>query len=211
MTTKTLTKGAMALVLAGITALPLVAQAQAQTAEGPWMVRVRAVHLNSENKDSTGLDLSINNRVIPEFDISYFFTPNIATELVLTYPQKQDLRAGGDHIGSLKHTPPTLLLQYHFTDFGSFKPYVGAGVNWTRISDVHFSPAVKAALNPSLERSSFGAAGQIGFDYKIAQNVYFNFDVKKVEIRTDVKSSGNKVGELKIDPWLIGVGIGYRF
>ena len=209
MTTKNLKKVAMAWALAGSAVTPLAVQAQAQ--EGPWMVRVRAIHLNSENKDSTGLDLSINNRVIPEFDISYFFTPNIATELVLTYPQKQDIRSNGDHIGSLKHTPPTLLLQYHFTDFGNFKPYVGAGVNWTRISDVHFSPGVKAALHPTLERSSFGAAGQIGFDYKLAPNVYFNFDVKKVQIRTDVKSSGTKVGEFKIDPWLIGVGIGYRF
>ena len=209
MTTKNLKKVAMAMALAGSAAVPFAAQAQAQ--EGPWMVRVRALHLDSANKDSTGLDLSINNRWIPEFDISYFFTPNIAAELVLTYPQKQDIRAGGDHIGSLKHTPPTLLMQYHFTQFGNFKPYVGAGVNWTRISDVHFSPAVKSALHPSLERSSFGVAGQIGFDYKIAQNVYFNVDVKKVEIRTDVKSSGSKVGEFKIDPWLIGVGIGYRF
>jgi len=209
MTTKNLKKVALVLALASSAAVPVAVQAQAQ--EGPWMVRVRALHLDSRNKDSTGLDLSINNRWIPELDISYFLTPNIAAELVLTYPQKQDLRAGGDHIGSLKHLPPTLLLQYHFTDFGNFKPYVGAGVNWTRISDVHFSPGVKAALHPSLDRSSFGAAGQIGFDYKIAPNVYFNVDVKKVGIDTAVKSSGTKVGKLKLDPWLIGVGIGYRF
>ncbi|MDO9315635.1 MAG: OmpW family outer membrane protein [Burkholderiaceae bacterium] len=209
MTTKNLKKVAMALALAGSAAVPLAAQAQAQ--EGPWMVRVRALHLDSRNKDTTGLDLSINNRWIPELDISYFFTPNIAAELVLTYPQKQDLRAGGDHIGSLKHLPPTLLMQYHLTNFGDFKPYIGAGINFTRISNVHFSPAVKAALHPGLDNSSVGAAAQIGFDYKIAPNVYFNFDVKKVGLDTAVKSGTTKVGELKIDPWLIGVGIGYRF
>jgi outer membrane protein len=209
MNAKTLKQGATVLAMVCGAALPIAAQAQAQ--EGPWMVRIRALHLDSRNKDTTGLDLSINNRWIPEVDVSYFFTPNIATELVLTYPQKQDLRAGGDHIGSLKHLPPTLLLQYHLTNFGDFKPYVGAGVNFTRISDVHFSPAVKAALHPGLDNSSVGAAVQIGFDYKIAPNVYFNFDVKKVELRTDVKSGTTKVGELKIDPWLIGVGIGYRF
>ena len=79
----------------------------AQQAEGPWLVRVRAVNLDSANKDSTGLDLSVNNKVIPELDISYFFTPNIAAELILTYPQKHDLRSGGVDIGSLKHLPPT--------------------------------------------------------------------------------------------------------
>jgi outer membrane protein len=67
----------------------------AQQAEGPWMVRVRAVNLDSANKDSTGLGLSINNKWMPEVDVSYFFTPNIAAELVLTYPQKHDLRANG--------------------------------------------------------------------------------------------------------------------
>jgi hypothetical protein len=32
-----------------------------QATEGPWMVRARAVHLDSANGDSTGLGLSVNN------------------------------------------------------------------------------------------------------------------------------------------------------
>ncbi len=88
----------------------------AQQAEGPWLVRARAVNLDSANKDSTGLGLSVNDKVIPEVDVSYFFTPNIAAELVLTVPQKHDraLSAGAGNIGSLKHLPPSLLVQYHF-------------------------------------------------------------------------------------------------
>lgn len=183
----------------------------ANAQEAPWLVRVRAVHLDSANKDSTGLDLSINNKVLPELDISYFFTPAWATELVLTYPQKQTVRAGGSDIGSLKHLPPTLTLQYHFVNLGKFKPYLGAGVNYTRFSSVSFSPAVQAALSPSLSRNSFGLALQAGFDYEFAKNTYFNFDVKKVKIHTDVSSAGAHVGTLKVDPWLIGVGIGRRF
>jgi outer membrane protein len=95
----------------------------AQQAEGPWMVRVRAVNLDSANKDSTGLGLSINNKWMPEVDVSYFFTPNIAAELVLTYPQKHDLRANGlRQIRSLKQMPPTLLSQNHITNIGAIKP-----------------------------------------------------------------------------------------
>lgn len=86
----------------------------AQQAEGPWLVRARAVNLDSANKDSTGLGLSVNDKVIPEVDVSYFFTPNIAAELVLTVPQKHTVRSAGTAIGSLKHLPPSLLLQYHF-------------------------------------------------------------------------------------------------
>ncbi len=184
----------------------------AQQAEGPWMVRVRAVNLDSANKDSTGLGLSINNKWMPELDVSYFFTPNIAAELVLTYPQKHDLRANGlGQIGSLKHLPPTLLAQYHFTNFGAFKPYVGAGVNYTRFSSVSFNPAVQAALNPSIKKNSFGGALQIGFDYALDKNWSLNFDVKKVFIETDVSSAGTKVGTFKVNPVLVGMGLGYRF
>lgn len=198
---------AFTLALLCSTALPFAAQAQ----DSPWLVRIRAVHLDSANKDSTGLGLTINNKVIPEVDISYFFSPNVAAELVLTYPQKQEIRSNGTNIGSFKHLPPTLTAQYHFTGFGAFKPYVGAGINYTRISNVAFNPAVQAALQPSLEKDSVGLAAQVGFDIAIDKNLSLNVDLKKVQIRTDVKSAGTKVGEFKIDPVLFGLGLGWRF
>ena len=184
----------------------------AQQAEGPWLVRARAVNLDSANKDSTGLGLSVNDKVIPEVDVSYFFTPNIAAELVLTVPQKHDLSSSvlGGKIGTLKHLPPSLLVQYHFNAPG-FKPYVGAGVNYTRFSSVRFDPAVAAALNPSIDKNSFGGALQVGVDIPLSRNLYLNVDVKKVYIKTDVFSSGTKVGTLKVDPVLVGVGLGWRF
>ena len=187
----------------------------AQQAEGPWLVRARAVNLDSANKDTTPLGLSVNDKVIPEVDVSYFFTPNIAAELVLTVPQKHTVRSAGTAIGSLKHLPPSLLLQYHFNAPG-FKPYVGAGVNYTRFSSVRFDPAVAAALNPSIDKNSFGGALQVGVDIPLSKNLYLNLDVKKVYIKTDVFSSGTKVGTLKVgtfkvDPVLVGVGLGWRF
>ena len=195
--------------------LALVAGAMATMAasaqDSACLVRVRAVRLDSANKDSTVLGLSINNRVLPEFDVSGFITPEWAAELVLTYPQKQTIRSNGADIGSLKHLPPTLTVQYHFTDMGSYKPYVGAGLNYTRFSEVNFTPAVVSALHPSLAKNSFGLALQAGFDYAIDRNVYLNVDLKKVQISTDVSSSGTKVGTLGVDPWLFGVGVGWRF
>jgi len=197
---------------AAVTALLFTAAAQAQ-ATNPWLVRLRIVNLDSANGGSTtpNLDLSINNKVLPEVDVSYFFTPELAAELVLTYPQKQTIRSGSTEIGSLKHLPPTLTLQYHFTGMGALKPYVGAGLNYTRFSNVSFVPAVATALQPSLSKNSVGLAVQAGADYEIAKNTYLNVDVKKVQIRADVKSFGNKIGDFKVDPWLVGVGIGCRF
>ena len=176
----------------------------AQQAEGPWLVRARAVNLDSANKDSTGLGLSVNDKVIPEVDVSYFFTPNIAAELVLTVPQKHTVRSAGTGIGSLKHLPPSLLLQYHFNAPG-FKPYVGAGINYTRFS------SVKLPAGVDIDRNSFGAALQVGVDIPLQKNLYLNLDVKKVFIKTDVSLAGAKIGTFKVDPVLVGVGLGWRF
>jgi outer membrane protein len=192
-----------AIALAAATLVSGAAYAQAK--EGPWMVRVRAVNLASANTDSTGLGLSINDKVMPEVDISYFFSKNIAAELVLTVPQQHELSSSAlGKLGTLSHLPPTLLLQYHF-DANGFKPYVGAGVNFTQFSDVNLLPGV------DINRSSTGLAYQIGVDVPVSGNMYFNFDVKKVYIGTDVYSNGANIGTFKVDPVLVGVGLGWRF
>ena len=70
---------------------------QAKQAEGPWMVRARAVYIDTVADTSgvaTALDLNVDNKWIPEVDISYFFNKNIAAELILTWPQKMTLNAG---------------------------------------------------------------------------------------------------------------------
>lgn len=195
--------------LAATCLLVAVPAAQAQD-QGDWIVRARALRLDSANKDSTGLGLSVNNKTFPEVDISYFLTPNLAAELILTYPQKHDIRSNGAVIGSLKHLPPTLTLQYH-VDAGGWRPYVGLGVNATLFSDVNFVPAVKQALNPSTSGSSFGLAANLGFDVPLGGGWLFNVDVKKVKLGADIKSNGSKVGEFKVDPLLVSVGVGMRF
>lgn len=191
---------ATALLLAGGTTFAQDFQA------GDLLVRARAVHLDSSNKDSTGLGLTIDNKTLPEVDFSYFFTPNLAAELVLTVPQKQTVSSNGTAIGTLKHLPPTLTLQYHFNTASGIKPYVGAGVNYTRFSSVNL-------LNggATIDRNSWGGALQVGVDIPLAKDLFLNIDVKKVYIQTDVFAGGARAGTFKIDPVLVGVGLGWRF
>ena len=196
-------KHAIAAALLG-TVLCSAAMAQ-QVSEGPWMVRARAVHLDSSNSDSTGLGLAINDKWMPEVDITYFFNKNVAMELILTVPQKQTISASGTNIGSLKHLPPTLTAQYHFTDLGSFKPYLGAGINYTRLSSVNLPAGV------DVDRNSVGLALQAGVDIPLSKNLYLNLDVKKLQLKTDVSVGGVNQGEFKVNPVLVGVGLGWRF
>jgi outer membrane protein len=188
------------LVLATLGMASAVATAQ----ENPWMVRVRAVNVKWENggqANTSSTNVWADDKNIPEVDISYFFTKNIAAELVLTYPQKVDIYAGASKLGHLNALPPSLLLQYHFTNFGQVKPYVGAGINLTHFgrNDSYGGPAV--------DKYSVGYAAQVGVDYMIDKHWGVNLDVKYLQIDTYVSG----VGELKLNPVTAGVGVTYKF
>ena len=176
--------------------------------QSPWMVRARAVGLDMSNKDSTGLGLNVNNKTIPEIDISYFINKNLAVELILTVPQKQTVNstALGTDIGTFKHLPPVITLQYHFDNFADFKPYVGAGLNYTQITHVNLLDG-----GATINSHSWGGALQAGIDFPIDKNLSFNIDIKKLSLKTDVFVGGANRGVLKLDPTLIGVGLGYRY
>jgi len=199
--------------LAAMTSLvPIAAQAQ-PSSENPWMVRVRAVDLLWANGQSgsvvQGSNVKAKDQIIPELDVSYFFTKNIAAELVLTYPQSIQIDAGGNKLGTIKALPPSLLLQYHFTNFGAFKPYVGAGVNYTIFS----SRNNLSGGAYSVDSSSFGAVGQVGMDYMFDKNWGLNVDLKYATMSTNVTdtATGANVGKLTLNPWMPAVGVTYKF
>ncbi|MGO4393529.1 OmpW family protein [Variovorax sp. M-6] len=218
---RNLTRTLIGAFLGTLCALSGAAQ-EAQEAQGNWLVRARAVRIDTANKSDPIPSLAVpadaitvNDKTIPEVDITYFFTPNIAAELVLTVPQKQTVTVqqsalgGPVDIGTFKHLPPTLMVQYHFRPTATVRPYVGAGLNYTRISSVRLAVPTVGRLD--LDSNSFGLAVGGGVDIALAKNVFLNFDVKKVQIRSDVSHLGQTLSTVKIDPWLFGVGVGYRF
>ena len=209
-------KSLVAAMAAVASLAPIAAQAQAQ--ENPWMVRVRAVDIlfqNGQSGDVQALNLKAQNRWIPEFDVSYFFTKNIAAELVLTCPQQVNIYgnigAGQQNLGKITALPPSLLAQYHFTDLGAFKPYVGAGINYTIFGNRQNFPAVGNAVQ--VEPSSVGFVGQIGADYMLDKNWGLNLDVKYATMATNVQivAGGANIGKLTLNPWMPAVGVTYKF
>ncbi|RTL30450.1 MAG: OmpW family protein [Burkholderiales bacterium] len=181
---------------------------------GDFMVRARALYLDPANESTGTLDalggVTVNSKYIWEVDASYFVTPNVAFELIATTPQKQTVSLNGSKIGTLRHLPPTLTVQYHFAPSNpTVRPYIGAGINYTHFSGVNLS---LGGTPLEIDRNSWGTAVQFGADFPINNNLYFNVDFKKIDIRTDVThpTLGN-VGTVKIDPVLFGIGIGYRF
>lgn len=152
---------------------------------------------------------ALSNSVVPELDFTYFFNSNIAAELILaTTPHNVDVKGASKiDAGKVWLLPPTLLAQYHFSNFESFKPYVGAGLNYTM-----FYNADAGSLTNVSYKDGFGYALQAGVDVPLADNWYFNVDVKKIFLNTEAKFANKTVAaDVDIDPLLVGVGIGYKF
>jgi outer membrane protein len=205
-------KSTLQLLFAAFGILAGDAMAQQSAAPSPWLVRLRAVHIAPANESAPigGVGaadrLHVSDKTIPEVDISYFFTPNLAAELVLTYPQKHEVTLDGANIGSFKHLPPTLSAQYHFMPASTIQPYLGAGVNYTTMSKVNLLNGAG-----SLEHDSWGWSLQAGVDFRIDQHWSLNLDAKKVRIRSDVFIAGARASSVNVDPVLLGIGLGYRF
>ncbi|WP_114391875.1 OmpW/AlkL family protein [Oleisolibacter albus] len=217
--------GFAAMSCAAVALLAAAPQAHAEKAKGDLIVRSRAVLVTPDedvNLSVGGAKIAgkghVSDQVIPELDFSYFFTDNIAAELILGTTQHEVSVTGtpvGDaDLGSVWLLPPTLTLQYHFAPKSAFSPYVGAGINYTIFYGDKESKNIKG-VDVSYD-NSFGWALQAGVDYFITDRLLLNFDVKKIFLNTDVKVKGLAgiplvKGDADIDPWLIGVGIGYRF
>ncbi|WP_352761283.1 OmpW family protein [Mesorhizobium sp. M0217] len=193
------------------------AGASVTEAPSPWQIRLRALGVITEDSGYVnavpGSGLSYSDTVTPELDISYFFTDNIAAELILgtTYAniEGHGTIGGLGDVGKVWLLPPTLTLQYHFTDLGAFKPYVGAGVNYTIFYNQNAGSA-----DALMVKNTFGTALQVGFDYMVDQHWGFNFDVKKLFLKPDFEVTVNgakQTGKAELDPWLIGAGVTYRF
>ena len=205
--------------------IPMMAAAGAHAAEGNWTVRVRALNMQGDNGNSASAvvpalgTVAVEDKWFPEVDIAYAFARNWAVELVLTYPQEHDVTFAGVGIGTVTHLPPTLTLQYHFRPEGAFRPYVGAGINYTRFNpDLNAAPALGGTDAPlDVDRNSWGLAGQAGFDFRVTQGWYVNLDAKYVQIEAEnIRISGGalagtEVTDLDVNPWLLSAGASYRF
>ena len=181
-----------------------VAFGAAQPADAQnWMVRGRAIGVLPDASSSlSGLD--VKDAYTVELDLTYFFTRNIAVEAIAA-TTRHEVTLNGASLGKISALPPTVTLQYHFTELGAWKPYVGAGVNYTWFYDVGLSSPL------DVSRDSWGGALQGGVDYAIDKNWVVNLDVKYIWMSTDVSASGSQLTKLDINPWVVGVGVGYRF
>jgi outer membrane protein len=184
-----------------------------------WQVRARLISIipnESASIEAIGGDVSISTAYVPELDFTYFFTENWAAELILGTANHDveaiNTAAGNIDLGDVWLLPPTLTFQYHYP-IGNFKPYLGAGINYTI-----FYGADEGPVADDVEYdNSFGLAFQAGFDYALNDKWFLNVDVKQIFIQTDAtvnatSALGATVGaDVDINPLVLGIGIGMKF
>ena len=81
-------------------ALTVAMPVQAGDEEGPFMARLRLVNMKVDNGNSPNAavgKVEVDDKVFPEIDFTYFFTPNLAAELVALVQRRGEIQAALTH------------------------------------------------------------------------------------------------------------------
>jgi len=137
-------------------------------------------------------------------------TRNLAVEVLAALPYEHDISLlDGTRVGSTKHLPPTFSLQYHFLPDSRIQPYVGLGLNYTLFfSEKTIGPLAGTDLELD---SSWGWASEVGVDFPINEQWLINLSARYIDIDTDAKLDGARLGTVEIDPWVYGAHVGFKF
>lgn len=192
----------------GSLATPVLAQSA-----GDWTVGVGVHQVNpkSDNGSLAGntLDVSVGSDVKPTITAEYFFSDHLGIEVLASWQFEHDISINGvGKVGSTKHLPPTVSLQYHFGQ-GNIRPFIGAGVNFTLFSNEQTS-GVLAGNDLELD-DSWGLAAHAGIDFKVGERGAIRLDARWIDIDTDVKLNGADIGTVEIDPLVYGIAYVYSF
>ena len=184
--------------------------------KGDLLVRLRTIGFMPDASgatDQVGGDADVGSAVVPELDFTYFFTKNIAAELILATTQhKVDLRnstSGDLDLGRVRLLPPHLNLQYHFFPDKKFSPYLGAGIGYVFFLEEEDGSSIRSIDY----ENSVSWSLQVGMDYKINDRWSLNLDLKKafVDTKLHINGGGVTAPDVDLDPWVLGFGVGYRF
>ncbi len=217
-------------IIAAAAALAACGLASAQSA-GSWLARVGVTHLapdvNSGNLSApsfpnTKVDAKSNTQL--GGGITYMLTDNLAVDVPLATPFKHDLTgdgaiAGVGKLGSTKAIPATLMMQYRFNEANAaFRPYVGLGVTYAYFYDEKTTATLNGLTggtlaNPTTAKvdNKFGALAQLGFVYNFNERWFVDASYSKSFLKTKIHLSSGQSINVKLDPNVFALAVGYRF
>lgn len=203
MKTRTVTRGVFGLALLGASALANAHEA------GDWLVRIGGGQVDPKSNNGDVVDVGSDSSVTAT--LTYMMTEHWAIDVLAAWPFEHSINLKGDgtRVGSTKHLPPTVSLQYHFLPNADFQPYVGLGLNYTNFFDEETTGPL-AGSDLSLD-DSWGVAAQVGIDWMLGDTWFVNADVRWIDINTDAFLDGVFLEEVEIDPMVYSASVGFRF
>ena len=197
--TKKITAFALAALL-GSTA-PALAQSQ-----GEMTLGLGIHYINPTDSFSAPSGARVGENARPSLTFEYFAMDNIGIEVLAAWPFKHDLEAAGGKIGSTRHLPPTVSIQYHLANRTIVTPFVGVGLNYT-----HFWSEKLNSGTPIKLDDSWGVALHGGVDVAVSEHSSLRADVRYIDIDTKATIGGAPAGTVKLDPWVFGAAYVYKF
>ncbi|WP_312709646.1 OmpW family outer membrane protein [Stenotrophomonas sp.] len=181
------------------------------TASGKHFAVVGGVTLLQPKNDPIEGVKKVDGGPAPTVSFSYYVNDNWAVEL-WGAADKFDHRVKGPgdaRLGNVEQQPVALSGQYHFGQADNvFRPFVGVGYFQSAFSNESLSDGTTSDIRL---KDAKGVIGTVGVDMNINSTWFARADARYMRSRPDVKIDGVKVGEAKVDPWTVGVGIGARF
>ncbi|MFZ7236393.1 OmpW/AlkL family protein [Avibacterium gallinarum] len=211
------------LIALGLASLFVATSANAHQS-GDVLLRAGGVFVSANSDSHTKTPIDVNLKVSDNAQLgltaTYMLTDNIGVELLgatpFSHKIKANVPAAGLNLGQvakLKQLPPSLYVQYYFLDkdAGS-RPYVGAGLNYTRFFSAKSTHA--AVTDLQVKKHSFAPVVNAGIDIKLADNLYLNTAMWYTQIKTTARF--NALGaahevDVKLNPFVFFMGLGYNF
>ena len=203
--TRALALGAIVLLVV-ILSVTLSPKVQAEQGDILFRAGAHSVMPKSDNHDI----VEVEDATMLTFNLTYFFTSHFAVEVLAALPFEHDVElVSGGTAARVKHLPPTVSAQYHFNPAAKIRPYVGVGLNVTEFFEEDTTgPLAGAELKLD---TSIGAALQLGVDIDLSEQIFLNAEVRYIGIETDAHLNGARLGTIEIDPWAIGINLGFQF
>ena len=159
-----------------------------------------------------GAKSDIDGGGAPTLSGSWYVNDNMAVELWGAAGKfDHRVKLDGAKAGTISQQPVALSGQYHFgTHDQAIRPYVGLGYYESNVNDEQFDPTLTGGRHVGVGTPK-GAIASAGVDFNINERWFARADARYMQGDADVKLAGTKIGEVQLDPWVVGVGIGTRF
>lgn len=159
-----------------------------------------------------GAKADIDGSGAPTLSGSWYVNDNVAVELWGAAGKfDHRVKLDGAKVGTISQQPVAVSGQYHFGSAGQpIRPYLGLGYYESNVDDEQFDASATGGRHVGVGTPK-GAIASAGLDFNITDRWFARADARYMQGDADVKLAGEKIGEVQLDPWVVGVGIGTRF